>query len=135
MSVIKTSRYIYVYYSNRLRFLAEISTMLQEITFLDNLKTIANEANMERRQIISFFHLLFLLYLFTVFLFALGISQNLFSCGPNFDPFRSVKYLHSGQNLSIWTDHHTFVESRLSEAIKNPYYILSPEESQKKGIS
>ena len=32
------------------------------------------------------------------------------------------------QKLSIWTTHHTFLESRHPELTKNPHYILSPEE-------
>ena len=59
-------------------------------------------------------------------------SQNSFSCRPPFGPFRSVKYLSFGQKLPIWTTHHTFLESRYPENAKNPYYVFSPEGSQKK---
>ena len=46
--------------------------------------------------------------------------------------FWSVKYLNFGQQLPIWTPHHTFLESWHPEVTKNPYYILSPEGRQKK---
>ena len=61
-TVIKTFRSIYVNCFNRLRFLAEVSTKLQKMHFLDNLRTITQEGSMETRQMASFFHLLFLLY-------------------------------------------------------------------------
>ena len=34
---------------------------------------------------------------------------------------------------TIWIAHHTFLESRHPEITKTPYYVLSPEGSQKKG--
>ena len=37
-----------------------------------------------------------------------------------------------GQKLPIQPTHHTFLESRHPEVTKNPYYVLSPEGSQKK---
>ena len=37
-----------------------------------------------------------------------------------------------GQKLPIWRAHHAFLESRYSEIIKNLYYVLPPEGSQKK---
>ena len=40
-----------------------------------------------------------------------------------------------GQKLPIRTTRHTFLESRQPEATKKPYYILSSEWSQKRGIS
>ena len=52
--------------------------------------------------------------------------------GPPFVPFWSVKYLNFGQKLSIRATHHTSLESRHTEVNNNPYYILSPEGSQKK---
>ena len=59
-------------------------------------------------------------------------SKNLFSCGPPFDPFLSVKYLNFGKTLPIGTAHHTFLESRHPEVTKNPYYVLFPKGRQKK---
>ena len=53
----------------------------------------------------------------------------------SFGPFWSVKYLNFGKKLPIRTAHHTFLESKHPEVTKNPYYVLSPEGSQKKGIS
>ena len=49
-----------------------------------------------------------------------------------FGPFWSVKYLNGGQKLLIWTAHHNFLESTQPEVTKNPYYVLTPEWSQKK---
>ena len=49
-----------------------------------------------------------------------------------FSPFWSVKYLHFGQKLPIQPTNHTFLERRHPEITKNPYYVLSPEWSQKK---
>ena len=43
-----------------------------------------------------------------------------------------VKYLNFGQKLTFWTICHTFLESRHPKVTKTPYYILSPEGSQKK---
>ena len=54
-----------------------------------------------------------------------------------FGSFWSVKYLNFGQKLPIKTAHHNFLESRHPEFTKNPYYVLSPEWSEKRyeGIS
>ena len=46
--------------------------------------------------------------------------------------FIPVKYLNFGQKLPFWTICHTFLESRHPKVTKTPYYILSPEGSQKK---
>ena len=45
----------YVNCFNRLRFLADVSTKLRKSTFLDNLRTISQEGNMETRQMTPFF--------------------------------------------------------------------------------
>ena len=58
-SVMRTFRCIYVNCFNRLRFLAEVSTKLQKMHFLDNLRTITQERNMGTGQMTPFFHLLF----------------------------------------------------------------------------
>ena len=65
-TVIKTFKSIYVNCFNRLRFLAEVSTKLQKMHFLDNLRTITQKGSMENRQMIPFFHLLFLIYYFKI---------------------------------------------------------------------
>ena len=46
---------------NTLRFLAEVSTKLQKMHFLDNLRTINQEGSTETRQMTPFFYLHFLL--------------------------------------------------------------------------
>ena len=71
--------------------------------------------------------------LIVTFIFIFENSQN--SCGSPFRPFWSVKYLNFGQKLPIQSTHHIFLESRHPEVTKNPYYVLSPEWSQKKDIS
>ena len=53
--ITRTFRCIYVNCFNKLRFLAEVSTKLQKCTFLDNLRTITQEVNMETRQMTPFF--------------------------------------------------------------------------------
>ena len=130
-SVIRTFRYIYVNCFKRLRFLAEVSTKLLKMPFLDNLKTIFQEGNMETRQMTPFFSSTFYA-LFVTFIFIFGNSQNSFSCGAPFGPFWSVKYLNFGQELPIQPTYHTFLESKHPEVTKNLYYALSPEWSQKK---
>ena len=54
-TVIKTFRSIYVNCFNTLRFLAEVSTKLQKMHFLDNLRTITQEGSTETRQMAPFF--------------------------------------------------------------------------------
>ena len=50
----------------------------------------------------------------------------------SFGPFWSVKYLDFGQKLPFRTANHTFLKSKHLEVTKNPYYVLSPEGSQRK---
>ena len=99
--------------------------------FLDNLKTITQEGNMETRQMTPFFSSTFSALTVCNIHFLFENSQNLFWCGPPFGPFWSVKYLNFGQKLPIQPTHHTFLESRHPDVTKNPYYVLSPEWSQK----
>ena len=67
---------IYVSRFNKFRFLAEVSTKLQKLHFFDNLRTIAQEGNMETRQTPNFMHLLFPLELFVTFIFVFKNSHN-----------------------------------------------------------
>ena len=62
----------------------------------------------------------------------LKIVKIHFHAIPPFGSFWSVKRLNFGQKLPIRTTHHTFLESIHPDVI-NPYYVLSPEGSQKKG--
>ena len=50
----------------------------------------------------------------------------------SFGPFWSVKYLDFGQKLPFRTANYTFLKSKHLEVTKNPYYVLSPEGSQRK---
>ena len=52
--IIKPIRCIYVILLNSFRFLAEVSTKLHKMHFLDNLRTIIQEGNMETRQMTPF---------------------------------------------------------------------------------
>ena len=87
---------------------------------------------MKTSQITPFFHLLFPLELFVTFIFVFENSQNSFSCGHPFGPFRSVKHLNFGRKLPIQKTHHTFVENRHPEVTKNPCYVFPLKVSQKK---
>ena len=63
------------------RFRVEVSTKFQKMLFVDKLKTITEEGNMETRQIAPFFHLPFLLQLIATFISEFENGHNLFSCG------------------------------------------------------
>ena len=133
-TAIRTFRSICVNCFNRLRFQAEVSTKLQKMHFMDNLRVISQEGSMETRQMTPFFIYVFLkLYLAFIFIFQNG--RNSFSCGHPFGLFWSVKYLNFGQKLPIRTTHHTFLESRHPEVTKNPYLWFVPRGEPKKGIS
>ena len=81
-------RCLYVNCFNQLRFLAEVSTELQKMHFLDNLRTITQEGSMETRQMNPFcsssFSSLFVI-----------CSNFIFMWSPHpVGPFWSVKYLN-----------------------------------------
>ena len=78
---------------------------------------------MKTRQMISFFHLLFPLYLFVTFIFAFENSQNSFWSDS---PVWSILACKIPQFWTFWT----FLESRRPEFTKNPYYAPSSEWSQ-----
>ena len=82
----------------------------------------------------SFFSSTFSAATVSTFIFVFEKSQNLFSCGPSFGPFLSIKYLNFGQKLPIWTTHNAFLESRHPDVTKNLYYVLSAKRSQKNAI-
>ena len=123
-------RCLYVNCFNQLRFLAEVSTELQKMHFLDNWRTITQEGSMETRQMTLFFSSTFS-NLFVIFISEFENAQNSFSCGP-------PPLVHSGlrntsifgQQLPIQTAHHTFLESRHPEVTKNLYYVLCSGWSQ-----
>ena len=70
--------------------------------------------------------------MFVTFTFVFQSSQKSFSCVPLFGPFWSVEYLSFRQKLLIQAAYHTFLERRHLEVTKNPYYVLPPEERQKR---
>ena len=82
----------------------------------------------------SFFSSTFSAATVCTFIFVFEKSQNLFSCGPSFGPFWSIKYLNFGQKLPIWTTRNAFLESRHPDVTKNLYYVLSRKRSQKNAI-
>ena len=99
-----------------LDFLLRLAQNCKICTFLDNLRTITQELDMETRQIIPFFSSIFsTLTVCNIFVFQKG--QNTFLSGL----FWSVKYLNFGQKLPIRRAHHTFLERRHPEVTKNPY--------------
>ena len=104
----------------------------KKCSFLNNLRTITQEGNMENRQMTPFFHLLFALWLFVTLIFEFENTQNSFPCGPISRPFWSAKHCNFGNKLPIRTTHLTFLELRHPEITKNPCYVLSSEGSQKK---
>ena len=53
-SIMRTFRCIYINCFNRFRFLAKVSTKLWKCTFLENLRTITQEGNMETKQMTLF---------------------------------------------------------------------------------
>ena len=108
----RTFRCIYVNDLTDLGFLLRSVQNCKKCSFLDNLRTITLEGNMETRQMTPFF---------SSFIFVFENSQNPFSCDPPFGPFWSIKYLNFGQKLPIWTAHCTFLESRHNEVTKNLY--------------
>ena len=58
-----------------------------------DLRIITQEGNVKTRQMTSFFSSTFST-LFVIFISEFENSQNSFSCGPSFGPFRSAKYLN-----------------------------------------
>ena len=106
----------------------------EKYTFLDNLRTITQEENMETKQMTLFFRSTFSALTVT-FIFLFENSQNLFLFGPPFRPFWSMKYPNFGQKLPIRTARHTFLKRRHPEITKNPYHVLPPEGSQKEGVT
>ena len=124
--LIKAFRRIYVNSCNTLRFLAEVSTKLQKMHFLDNIRTITQKGSTETRQMTSFF------YQFVIFIFLFENGLNLFSCGSFFGLFWSAKYLNFQQKLPIWTTHHICLESRQPEVIKVHIMFCPPRGAKKK---
>ena len=132
-SLMRTFRCIYVNCFNRLRCLVAISTKLQRKHFFGQFKV--HNSGRKKRKLYNwphFLNLFFPLWLFVTFIFVFENSQNSFSCGPPFGLFWSVKFLNLGQKIPIRTAHQTFLESKHHGVTKNPYYVLSPDDSQKK---
>ena len=89
--IIKPIKCIYVILLNSFRFLAEVSTKLHKTHFLDNLRTIIQEGNMETRQMTCFLSTFSTLTVPCISVFE--NTQNSFLCDPNFGQFQSIKYL------------------------------------------
>ena len=121
----KTFRCIYASFFNRLKFLTEVSTELQKMYFLGQFKD--HNSSRKHKKLDEgphFFHLI------SAFIFLFENIQNLFSCGPLFSPFWSVKYLNFWQRLPIRTTHHTFLEHKHPEVIH--IMFCPPREAKKK---
>ena len=128
----RTLKCIYVNSFNRPGFLTQVIRKMQKMHFFHNLRTINQERNMETRQMTPFFIYFFRSQCLQRFFLVFQNSKNLFSCGPPFDPFLSVKYLNFGQTLPIGTAHHTFLESRHPEVTKNSCYFCSQRVDKKR---
>ena len=92
----------YVNCFNRLRFLVEISTKLWEMHFSRQIKGHNSGRKLKNQTNDLIFSSTFSA-VFVTFIFVFENSQNLFSCGPPFDPFWSVKSRNFWQTLPIWT--------------------------------
>ena len=66
---------------------------------------------------------------FVTFIFVFENSQNLYSCGPPFYPFWSVKFRNFQQKLPISTTIILLQKVNTMSLLKT--HVLSPEESQK----
>ena len=125
-----TFRCIYVNCYNILIFFPEVSTKLAKMHFFC-FWTITQERNMETRQMTPSSSTTFSTLTVCNIHFCIWIH---FYVVP-FGQLQSTKYPNFEQKLLTWIAHHTFLESRHPEVTKNSYYVLSPEGSQKKGIS
>ena len=106
-----------------LDFLLRSPQNCMKCTFLNSLRTITQEGNMETRQITPFFSSTFST-MFVTFIFVFENSQNSFSFGPALGPFWSVKYLNFGQKLLFRTAHDTFLASRHPLLSRHPLFYL-----------
>ena len=129
-TAIRTFRSIYVNCFNRLRFLAEVSSVLQKMHFFGKFTYRNSDSKHGNYTNDPSFSSTFSVLTSVICIFIFQNGQNSFSCGHPFGPFWSVKYLKLGQKLLIWTAYHTFLENRHPEVTKNPYYVLSPKGSQ-----
>ena len=114
----------------RLRFLAEVSSVLQKMHFFGKFTYRNSDSKHGNYTNDPSFSSTFSVLTSVICIFIFQNGQNSFSCGHPFGPFWSVKYLKLGQKLLIWTAYHTFLENRHPEVTKNPYYVLSPKGSQ-----
>ena len=97
---------------------------------MENLKAIAQERNMETRQMAPFSSSAFPA-LTVIFIFVFENSQNYFHVVPPWFLLvcKIQQFWAKAENLN--TTHHSFLESRHLKVTKNPYNILFQEESQK----
>ena len=122
-TAIRTFRSIYVNCFNRLRFLAEVSSVLQKMHFFGKFTYRNSDSKHENYTNDPSFSSTFSVLTSVICIFIFQNGQNSFSCGHPFGLFWSVKYLNFGQKLPIRTAHHTFLESRHAGVTKNPYYV------------
>ena len=115
---------MYVNCLNRLRIIPEVSTKLQKMHFLANLRIITQEGNMETRQMTSFFSSTFCIH------FWIWKYWNSFSSDPPLLYYGLQNNSTFEQKLPIWTACLTSLESRHPEATKNLYCISSTHQSQ-----
>ena len=103
-------------------------------TFLDNLRTATQQGNMVARQMTSFFSSTFSVLTVCNIHFCIWKQPRfIFMCSaPLWSILVCKKHQFWAKATIIRTAHHTFLKTRHPEVNKNPYYILSPEGSQKK---
>ena len=90
----------------------------KKFTIFVNLRTLAQERKNKTRLMISFFHLLF--ELFVIFSFVFEKCQNYFSWGHRFNTFWSVRYLNFwGERCEIRILTRSIQETYTLNKIKN----------------
>ena len=121
---------MYVNCLHRLRIIPEVSTKLQKMHFLANLRIITQEGNMETRQMTSFFSSTFSALTVSSIHFWIWKYWNSFSIDPPLLYYGLQNTSTFEQKLPIWTACLTSLESRHPEATKNLYCISSTHRSQ-----
>ena len=122
--VTRPFRYIYVNYFKGLRFLTEVSTKLQKMPFLGNLRTITRKGNMEIGQMTPFFPYT-IINLFLIFISEFEYEKFIFMWSPLWFILVCKLFAESYRFRQLIA-----LESRNPKIIKNLYYVLSTCQSQ-----
>ena len=95
---------------NRFRFLAEVSTNLKTMHYFWQFKDHNSGKKRKLDKQPHFFHLLFELWLFVIFIFVFQNCQNSFSWGPHFGLFWKTKCRHSGRHSVPFDSENTYMK-------------------------